>query len=142
MGVSGITTNMLIQYIDNILAQAIASLDEYPLYLILDQSNIHHKEKMIQAFRDRRCEDLVDILYMPVKSAKRLSPLDNSFFHEWKQRIRKHSPLTKNNIVRIMNDELYNIAPRHIVNYYSHCGLTHGQNPYGDCPEPSTHAHE
>lgn len=142
MKVDGITTNMLIKYIDNILAQAIASLDEYPLYLILDQSRIHHKEKMMEAFRDRRCEDLVDIIYMPAKSAKRLSPLDNSFFHEWKERVRKKAPLTKNNIVQVMNNELHNISSTHIANYYRHCGLTREQNPYSDCPEPSVHAHE
>ena len=141
LNVEGITTSMLIKYIDNILAQAVASIDDYPLYLILDKSSIHQKEKMIEAFRDRNCQDLVDIIYMPTKSAKRLSPLDNAFFHEWKQKVRKFSPLSKKDIVTIIDRELHNISSDHIANYYRLCGLTHGQDPYKDCPKQSSHQH-
>ena len=141
LGVDVITTRMLIDYIDNILAQAVSALDRYPIYIILDRSNIHHKAKMLEAFHDKVCQDVVDILYMPVKSAKRLSPLDNAFFHEWKERVRQRSPLTKENMKSVMTTELYNITSNHLANYYKHCRLTHGQDVYSDCPNPSVHQH-
>ena len=42
--VKGIRTEMLLQYISTLLAQAMGSLDIYLLYLICDNSNIHNKE--------------------------------------------------------------------------------------------------
>ena len=141
MKVEGITREMLIRWIDDVLAQAIASIDKYPIYLIIDKASIHNTEKMMEAFRDRGCQDLKEIIVMPTKSAKRLSPLDNAFFHEWKERVRKNAPLTKNNIVSIMHNELYNISSNHLANYYRHCALTDGQDPYKDCPLPSDHDH-
>jgi hypothetical protein len=91
-GADGIRTDMVISFIDSILAQAVRALDRYPLYLLLDRASCHNTEQMMQAFRDRGCGELVAIKKYPAKSAKRISPLDNNFIHEWKTICRSHTP--------------------------------------------------
>jgi len=139
--VDGIRKEMMNRFIDDILAQAVGALDEYPLYLILDNSNVHNKEEMMQAFRDRGCQDLKDIIFMPPNAAKRLSPLDNGFIHEWKERARQQGRMKKNNIIQHMHNQLHQIPSDHIHNFYRHCGLTCRTDPYADCPLPPRHRH-
>lgn len=71
----------------------------YPLYLCIDQAKIHHYKQMLEAFHSNGAQNIKDIKYLPVQSAKRLSPLDNCLFHEWKERVRQHEPLTAKNIL-------------------------------------------
>jgi hypothetical protein len=109
--------------------------------LILDRSRIHNEKEIIEAFHDNGCQQLVQILKMPTQAAKRLSHLDNSLFHEWKQRCRNQEKITMKNIEQIMSDEWNNIPPDHLYSYYRKCGLTSGVDPYFDCPLPSVHKH-
>jgi DDE superfamily endonuclease len=138
----GINTDMLIIYIQQILAQAAGALDRYPLYLIIDNATCHSKAKLLEAFHDNGCQELVDIWFMPTQAAKRMSPLDNSLFHEWKERVRSRHPITESNITQLMSDEWNNLPPQHISHYYTHCGLTGQGNAYLDCPNPSVHNHK
>lgn len=143
--VKGINTKMLVTYIQQILAQAAGALDRYPLYLILDKATCHSKSQLMEAFHDNGCQSLVDIWFMPTQAAKRMSPLDNSLFHEWKERVRKRHPITKHNIEQLMSDEWNNVINyqlTHLSRYYQHCGLTGRGNVYFDCPQPSVHKHK
>lgn len=139
-GVKGINGSMLLQFIDDTLAQAVEGLDRYPLTLVLDRAPIHtNLDAIRQAFRDRGSESITDILLMPPSAAKRLSPLDNSIFHDWKEEVRKVCPVTARSIQQIMNDAWEKINP---APHYKHCGLTRRIDPYFDCPAPSIHRHE
>lgn len=140
-GVKGINESMLLSFIDDTLAQAVEGLDRYPLTLVLDRASIHNEEKMMEAFHDRSSESIKSIEFMPPMGAKRLSPLDNSLFHVWKERIRSHGPLTLTNLQQVMCDEWNNIPARTIKAQYHHCGLMRGQDPYLDCTDPSSHQH-
>jgi hypothetical protein len=99
-GVKGITKRMLEQGVDDILAQAVGAIDKYPLYLVVDKASIHRQD-LVQVFHDRGCQDLEQMLIMPTQAAKRMSPLDNALFHIRKERVRKHAPLTKRNVVQV-----------------------------------------
>jgi hypothetical protein len=142
INVKGINSKMVVQYIQHILAQALGALDRYPMHLVLDRSSAHHKAKMLEAFYDNGCQSMVHIWFMPPKAAKRMSPLDNALFHEWKERVRKRAPIKESNIEQVMSDEWNNLPAEHIRNYYQHCGLTGYHNPYFDCPNPSPHNHD
>lgn len=139
-GVKGITKRILEQAVDNILAQAVAGIDEYPIYLIIDKASIH-KQDILQVFHDRGCQDIKEVLFMPTQAAKRLSPLDNALFHIWKEKVRKHAPLTKDNVVQVMNNEWNNISSKYIQSQYRKCGLVGYTNPYKDCPASALHQH-
>ena len=139
-GVKGITKQMLERAVDSILAQAVGGLDVYPVMLVMDKASIHNQD-IIQVFHDRGCQDLQEVLFMPTQSPKRLSPLDNSLFHIWKERVRKHAPLTEDNVVQVMSNEWNNISNQYIQSQYRKCGLVGYTNPYFDCPAPVSHRH-
>jgi len=141
MNVKGIRKWMLLQYIDNVLAQAVGALDLFPLTLAMDRSPIHNTGEILQAFHDRGCQDLQTVYLIPAYSAKRLSPLDDALFHQWKRAVRKHPRITKSNIVQIMSDEWNKIPPQSLMAHYHHSGLTHRTDPYFDCPAPADHQH-
>lgn len=139
-GVKGINKEMLERAVDNILAQAVGALDEYPVYLVMDKAAIH-KRDIIQVFHDRGCQDLQEVMFIPTQGAKRLSPLDNALFHIWKEMVRKHAPLTEDNVERVMSDEWNKISTRYIQSQYRKCALMRHQNVYNDCPAPASHHH-
>jgi hypothetical protein len=139
-GVRGITKQMLETAVDSILAQAVGALDVYPVCWVVDKASIH-KQDIIQVFHDRGCQDLQQVLIMPTQAAKRLSPLDNALFHIWKEKVRKHAPLTEENVVQVMSNEWNNIPSRYIRSQYRKCRLIRGQDVYDDCPVPTVHQH-
>lgn len=141
-GVQGVTSEMVLKYIDSVLAQAVRALDRYPIYLVVDQSTAHNKQRMIEAFRDRGCGELVDIVFMPAQGAKRLSPLDNGIFGTWKNRCRSHAHIAPTNIVHVMSSEWSKLSSSYLMSCYQHCALTHHRDAYLDCPLPASHRHE
>jgi hypothetical protein len=140
-GVSGINTEMLIDYILNTLGQETWALDRAPLTLVVDRARIHNEEKMMETFQERGGH-VMEVLKMPPMAAKRMSPLDNALFHEWKEAIRKHGPLTLTSIQQVMSDEWNNMTTEKIYAHYQHCGLTRRRDVYADCPAPAEHRHD
>lgn len=139
-GVKGINNEMLLDYIYSTLGQETAALDNPPLLLVLDKAGIHSEEAILQAFRERGGH-VMELLKMPTQAAKRLSPLDNSLFHDWKEAIRRRCPLTLSSIEQVMADEWNNIPSAKIQAHYRHCGLMRGSHVYADCPAPASHKH-
>jgi hypothetical protein len=137
----GIDTAMLLEHIRDLLAQAAGALDQFPLILVLDRATIHNEEKLMQEFHDWGCQELTQIIKMPPASAKRLSPLDNSLFNLWRQRVLASGPLTKSNIKQRMSDAWNTITAEEIHAQYKHCGLLRHQDVYFDCPDPAAHRH-
>ena len=100
------------------LGQETAALDNPPLMLVvvqIDRARIHNEEKILEAFSVQgegwTChvhpEDAC-----PRGKAHVSAPLDNALFHDWKEAIRKHGPLTLNRIRQVMSDEWNNITSR------------------------------
>ena len=137
----GINSRMLNDSIINFIGPHIGAYDQYPLRLLCDRSSIHNTDKMKESFIEGHCNEIVDIRLIPAKSAKRLSPLDNGIFHEWKERCRRHHPLTKSNIVSVMTSEWDKVTEQQLQACYHHCGLTYDSDPYADCPLPQLHKH-
>ena len=136
----GITGDMLNSFIEDYLGRAIAGIDRFPLYLLCDKSRIHNIENMTESFQMGFCFEIVNISFLPTQSAKRLSPLDNSLFNEWKSHCRQHY-LTPANIRQVMNDEWSRICGESLkANYQRSLGRAR-QSPYFDCPLPTLHKH-
>ncbi len=137
----GIDAEMLLSYIRDFLAQAVGALDRYPLTLVIDRATIHNPARMLQQFHDWGCQELTQILLLPPASAKRLSPLDNSLFHDWKERVRKRGSVTSDNIRAAMSDEWNNLPASLLNAHFRHCLLRAGQPLLSDCPAPAEHRH-
>jgi hypothetical protein len=140
-GAKGINTDMLIDYIYSTLGQETWALDNPPLTLVVDRAQIHNEERVMEAFNERGGH-VQQLLKMPPEAAKRLSPLDNSLFHDWKQAIRKRCPLTLRTIQQVMADEWNRITPKQIHAHYRHCGLVGRTDAYADCPALASHHHD
>jgi hypothetical protein len=109
---------------------------------VLDQASIHKNvDAILQAFHDRGSQAIKDILLMPPNAAKRMSPLDNALFHDWKEICRQHCPVTRRTIQRVMADAWNKLPARLLHSHYKKCGLVRGQDPYFDCPDPAGHQH-
>jgi hypothetical protein len=139
--VKGINGDMFIDYIENVLCPSILELDPSPVCLVFDKSNIHNISKVEQTFCNVGYTELAHIFIIPTQAAKRVSPLDNTLFHEWKERIRQNSLLTEEILLTTMVNEWYNIKDEHIKHHYDHCAITYGQDVYKDCPFPFKHSH-
>ena len=137
----GVNQDMLLRYIRDLLAQAAGALDQYPLLLLLDRATIHSEEKIMQEFHDWGCQDLTEVLRIPTASAKRLSPLDNSLFNLWRQRVLDGPPLTKANIKQRMSGVWNSVTSAELLAQYRNCGLLRHQDVYFDCPNPAAHKH-
>lgn len=137
----GINKRMLHQYIQDLLAQSAGALDRYPLCLIIDRASIHTEAEMLQEFHDWGCQELTEVIRMPAAAAKRLSPLDNSLFNVWRQRVLAKGKLTKHNIRQRMSDAWNTITFNDIKPQYDNCGFRRGDDVYFDCPCPSKHKH-
>jgi hypothetical protein len=139
-GAKGINTEMLVDYIYSTLGQETWSLDNPPLTLVVDRARIHSEERVMEAFRERGGH-VQQLVKMPPEAAKRMSPLENSLFHDWKEAIRKHGPLTLRSIQQVMAEEWNNISTDKIRAHYRHCRLTRYTDVYADCPVPASHKH-
>lgn len=137
-----INQHMLLEYIRNLLAQAAGAIDTYPLILVLDRATIHNEQKIIDEFHDWGCQELVEVVKMPTAAAKRLSPLDNSLFNVWRQRVLAGDALTKSNIKNRMINAWTSLSATDIRKQYRHCGVMRGTRPYFDCPNPAVHKHK
>jgi len=138
---AGITSQMLISFIEDLWAQAVRALDRFPLTLVLDAASIHSVEKIREALTLSGCGDIVDIIKMPAHAAKRLSPLDNALLHDWKEGVRKLGELTPHNMKQRMSQAWEELPARFLMAHYRHCGLMRGQDVYFDCPHPAAHKH-
>jgi hypothetical protein len=81
------------------------------------------------------------VMLMPPAAAKRFSPLDNSLFNIWRQKVLSGGPLRKANIVRKMSDAWNEITESDIDAQYKNCALKQRQDVYFDCPNPAEHKH-
>ena len=141
-GQDGISAEMLLDYIERMLARYISREDLYPITLVVDRARIHNIDKMMQAFHDGGCQELQTIRLMPPSAAKRMSPLDNALFNEWKEKIKKRGALSKQDIVSAMDSEWNKLTKESLREQYRKCGLSSRTNPYFDCPDPFAHRHQ
>ena len=141
MDVKGINTQMFENYTIDILAPAVAALDQYPITLVLDKATIHNVDMIKQAFIDGGCQDVAEVVVLPTQAAKRMSPLDNCLFRTWKQNVMRHGATTYHHLVRLMNDEWTNLSAAAISSMYHHSRLFRGDDVYSDCPNPCSHQH-
>lgn len=76
---------MLIDFIVNTLYISIVTLDDCPVYLSLNKSNIRIIFKTKEALSNVECTEVVKRLVVLTHAGKHINPLDKAVFHEWKQ---------------------------------------------------------
>lgn len=141
LGVDGIRKEMFNDFVVNELAQAVGSIDLYPLYLIMDKCKVHNRAELLEAFHTNGAQNVKDIWYLPTQSAKRMSVLDNALIHEFKERVRAQYPIHKHTLISSITKAWHSIPYQHIKSYYHRCGLVRDDPLFYDCPDPYLHHH-
>ena len=136
----GVTSQMLIEFIEESIGPEIAQVSVGESYMLCDKSAIHTEERMKAAFQSSGVQ-MVDVIKIPTASAKRMSPLDNTLFRAFKAKVSHRCPLTRENIEQTMIDCWNELDPSTFHQYYHHCKLMRNQDVYEDCPDPALHQH-
>lgn len=139
-GASGVTLEMFLTYINTTLANEVGELTTRDRSMIYDKSPVHSDKKVLAAFESNNVP-LKRLFRIPTAAAKRVSPLDNTLFHAWKDAVRACAPLALDNVEQAMIDSWRALSVTSIQHCYHHCGFMRGQDPYSDCPNPAEHQH-
>ena len=75
-------------------------------------------------------EDVAPAVVLPTATAKFVSPLDNTLWHQLKSAVRRRETTTEEGIVRAIREEWNAISSDQLHNYYKHCALTRGDDLY------------
>jgi hypothetical protein len=89
---------------------------------------------MIQALKAGKCKSVVDVCYMPIASAKYISPLDNPIWHSYKEVIRNQYPVTTRNLLLLLSQTFLSLSKREIKNAYRKCAIVRGADVFYDQP--------
>jgi hypothetical protein len=123
-GVRGLTTNQLIHYIADTLGPAVRALGQSSFVLILDNSRIHNRRRIIDEFSTAGVV-IEDIMYIPAQTASRQRSVPRL------ERASSHArPLSLRRIPGIMTREFEGISKAQIEAHYRHCGFMRGCSAY------------
>lgn len=138
--VKGIRSAKIKSWLTAVVARQVRTLNLPYVYVMCDRASIHTKKGIIEAFAQGGVA-VTQVILMPARSAKRLSPLDNALFHDWKFKITDKSTVTTANIESRMVDAWNALSAKQIHSHFRNCGLMRGCDVYFDCPEPAVHQH-
>ena len=87
----GINKEMFLDWISDELTTSINKLPSRDYYLITDNARIHNASEILDEFYNMNdCPRLKEAILHPPNTAKYLSPLDNNYWHYWKEEVRKN----------------------------------------------------
>ena len=128
--IKGYTKELLLSYFSTKLAPHLIELGRTDIVVCMDKGLHVSKEEVISAMAQAGYTTVKDVVVLPTATGKYLNPLDNTFWHAFKLRFQRMSKHTEQQIIHAIN-ECWNAATQqHITNYYHHCALYRGDDPY------------
>ena len=119
-------------FIRSKVAPAIVEVGVKEPKVVVDKALRITAAEIREELKEGGVNDALPPLVMPRATAKYLSPLDNTLWHELKDRVRKRKPTTASGMAGIIREEWNAITPAHLHHYYHHCGLTRRSDPHTD----------
>ena len=124
LGIKGWRKRMVLDWMRVCLAPSINALGVDGMVVVADKALRIRPADIVDAVRAGGCSRVRTAWLIPTAAAKLVSPLDNTLWHEYKERVRKRLPTNIKQLRRALLDEWQAIDPEHIRNYYRHCALT------------------
>lgn len=121
MDVKGVRTASFTDFVRHYLAPALNESKQDNFVLVLDKSPIHNTDKIKEALDKAGCDKVARILVLPKETAKKVSPLDNALFHDWKENIRKKKGLKKigvDELEDLMETEWAALKPAKLASHF------------------------
>lgn len=127
--VKGWRKNHVLAFVRDQLAPAITAAHLSGVTVVLDRALRIRPDDVTAALVAGGVHDAKEALVLPAGTAKYISPLDNTLWHEMKQRIRARAITTEDEAVAAIREEWEAVSVSHLRNYYHHCALTARTDP-------------
>lgn len=123
-GVKGYTKQRVLSWFRHTLARQIRALPYDDVVVVVDKALSIKPEEVKGALQAGWCTNVAEVWVMETGIAKHCSPLDNSIWHEWKERVRAAAPVSEGSLYRIIQRQWHSLPSNHVTNYYRKCALT------------------
>ena len=130
--VKGYTKERVLKWFCKTLALNIQALHRKGIVVVVDKALSMKPEEAKAALVAGGCIEDVQVWVMETIIAKHCSPLDNTIWHEWKDRVRAQQPVSENSLLRTIQRQWHAIPSAHVTNYYRKCALTWGSDATRD----------
>ena len=128
--IRGYTKQILLSYFTNQLAPRLLELGRSNIVVCMDQGLHVSKDEVVAAMAQGGYTTVKDVIILPTATGKHINPLDNTFWHAFKYKFQGMTHTTDAQTIHAINT-CYNAAtPQQITNYYHHCALYSGEDPY------------
>jgi hypothetical protein len=128
-GVKGWTKPMILNFIRVKVAKKIKEEKLQGARVVVDKALCVSPQQIREELKKGGVEEAKLPVVLPTSSAKHVSPLDNTLWHQLKERVRNRKPTTERGMVRVLLEEWNNITPEQLHRYYHHSGLTRRSDP-------------
>lgn len=123
-GVKGYNKGRVLSWFRHTLSLNIQALHRDGMVVVVDKALKMKPEQVKEALVAGGCNDDLQVWVMETGIAKHCSPLDNSIWHEWKDKVRAQAPVSETSLLRIIQRQWHSIPSNHVTNYYRKCALT------------------
>jgi hypothetical protein len=128
----GINQELFLDYIADDLVPALSNYPRRDWYFITDRAAIHNMKEIQDELKALdNSHTMKHVLLLPTNTAKYVSPLDNSLWHLWKDRVRKEERRPGEGLDAFLVRTWGEMEKRVIHSMYRKCRLMRGQ-PVGD----------
>jgi len=129
-GVKGWTKAMVLAFVREQLAPAVTEAELSGVTIVMDKALRITPEEVKSEMKEGGVDDVREVVILPTGSAKYVSPLDNTLWHELKQRVRARSTPTVEAAITALEQEWNAIPTASLGNSYRHCALTRGSDAF------------
>lgn len=119
----------ILEFVRVLLAPAIVEAKISGVTVVIDRACHIKAEEVSAALVEGGVGDAKEVVVLPAGTAKYVSPLDNTLWHEMKQRLRMREPESEKEVVKAIEQEWEAVTPEKLLNYYRHCALLYGNDP-------------
>lgn len=131
-GIKGWRKVQVLDFIRKRLAPSMNQLEGERFALCMDKALSIKSQEALETLRAGGCRRAQFAWHIPTGAAKHVSPLDNSLWHEYKQRVRQHRAPDIDTLCRVLRAEWKKQSSENLHAYYRHCGLTRAADPHKD----------
>jgi hypothetical protein len=128
--IRGYTKELLLSYFTNKLALRLIELGRSNIVVCMDKGLHVSKEEVVSAMAQGGYTTVKDVITFPTATGKHINPLDNTFWHAFKNKFEGMTHNTDAQIIRAIHTCWNAPTPEQINNYYHHCALYAGEDPY------------
>jgi hypothetical protein len=129
-GVKGWTKAAVLSFIRLKVAPAVVKVCIEGAVVVVDKALKISGEDVHNAMVAGGAEDAKCGVVLPTASAKYVSPLDNTMWHQVKESIRAKQATSVTQLVQVIRRAWLAVTPEQIHAYYKHCALARGDDPF------------